>query len=82
MDCIDRKDLEAQDARLVEMFMVGPLMLYYGLRPSNIHPAARLASTLLGFGTIVFNTKHWIKVRQRYRRERFDYFAKRSIRHV
>lgn len=82
MDCIDRKDLEAQNARLVDIFMVGPLMLYYGLRPSEIHPAARLASTLLGFGTIVFNSRNWIKIRRFQKHGRLEQFARRSVRHI
>lgn len=57
-----------QEIRLVDVFMVGPLMMYTGLRKSELHPAARLTSTLVGFGTIVFNGLNWLYIHKKYKK--------------
>ncbi len=59
---------EGQNRRLVDVFMFGPLMLYYGLRPSEVHPAAKFASTLIGFGTVAISGLNWLAVHKKYKR--------------
>lgn len=59
---------KGQDIRLLDVFFVGPIMMYGGLK-SDLPPAARIALTLFGFGTIAYNGLNYLSIRgKRFKR--------------
>jgi hypothetical protein len=58
------KQPKHQEIRLADVFLIGPLMMYGGLKGEGLHPAARLGLLLFGFGTIVFNGVNWNRIRK------------------
>lgn len=52
---------KGQDIRLLDVFVVGPLMIYGGLK-TELPPAVRIALALLGFGTVVYNGMNYLEI--------------------
>lgn len=55
---------KSQVVRLADVFLVGPLMMYGGLKGDGLHQAARIGLLVFGFGTIAFNGRNWLRVRR------------------
>ncbi len=56
---------KAQEVRLADVFVVGPIMMYGGYKGEGLHPAARFGLLLFGCGTIVYNAVNWWKLQKR-----------------
>jgi hypothetical protein len=59
-----RKLAKAQDVRLADVFLIGPLMVYGGLKGEGMHPLARLGLLVFGAATVVYNGVNWRLVRR------------------
>jgi ABC-type sulfate transport system permease component len=59
-----RKETKHQAIRLADVFLIGPLMVYGGLKGEGVHQAARFSLMLFGLGTIVFNGINWLRIRK------------------
>ena len=55
---------KSQVVRLADVFLIGPLMMYGGMKGEGMHQAARFGLLLFGFGTIAFNGRNWLRVRR------------------
>jgi len=49
--------------RLADVIVIGPVMIYGGLRGEGLHTAARLGLLTFGIGTVIFNGINWLKIR-------------------
>ena len=54
---------KSQPIRLVDVFLLGPFMVWVGARARGIPMAARLALIAAGAATVVFNGLNWLQVR-------------------
>ena len=55
--------LKSQNIRLLDVFAIGPLMIYGGLklRKTGEHSLAGSALALFGLGTILYNGRNYIR---------------------
>lgn len=56
-------DLKGQGVRLVDVFLLGPFMVWFGLAAKDVHPAARVTMVASGVGTIIFNGVNYLRRR-------------------
>lgn len=58
------KQAKGQTVRLLDVFFIGPLMAYGGMKLSDKHPV--MGGTLVGLGalTIAYNGRNYIAVKQ------------------
>lgn len=61
--------MKHQSIRLLDVFVIGPLMVYGGWKGDTLHPAVKIG--LMGFGasTIIFNGMNWIRIRNRSKQQ-------------
>ena len=52
---------KTQNIRLVDVFALGPFMIWFGFKAKNINDSARLIMILSGVATIVYNGINYIK---------------------
>ena len=55
--------LKTQWIRLADVFVIGPLMVMGGVSLTRKHPILGVVLGALGFGTIWFNGRNWLLVR-------------------
>lgn len=46
---------KSADVRLLDVFVLGPFMIWFGLTARGVSPLARSAMVVAGIGTIVYN---------------------------
>lgn len=51
--------MKPQEIRLIDVAVLGPFMMWFGARAQELHPAARLAMVLAGFGTVAYNWRNF-----------------------
>lgn len=56
--------MKTQTIRLVDVFLLGPLMIAIAQKASGISDAERSALALTGLATIVYNGVNWLKARR------------------
>lgn len=56
-------DVKGQGIRLVDVFLLGPFMIWYGVKSEDVPEAARFAMIAAGFGTILFNGVNLLRMR-------------------
>lgn len=54
--------MKSQTVRLVDVFFIGPFMIYIGLRDKN--PVFTITSVFIGMATIVYNGFNYITYKQ------------------
>ncbi len=53
-----------QSARMVDVFLLGPFMVWYGLETSNMPDWARGVMVVSGLMTMGFNSRNWLLVEE------------------
>lgn len=61
-------EVKAQPIRLLDVFVVGPLMIYGGRALQPKEELAGKGLVALGLLTIVYNGMNWLRVRQERKR--------------
>lgn len=56
---------KTQGVRLIDIFALGPLMLWFGAKGTAFPAWARLAMLWSGVGTIIYNTRNYLETRER-----------------
>lgn len=51
---------KSQWIRLVDVFALGPFMVYIGVKESNLNEMERWGIILAGIGTIVYNGRNYL----------------------
>ncbi len=61
-----RRDAEtkAQYIRVIDVFAIGPVMTWAGLKLRSEHPALGSFLALTGVATVLFNARNWLYVRE------------------
>lgn len=54
--------MKSQAVRLVDVWALGPFMVWYGLRPSNVPELARGLMIVAGVATIVYNARNYLEL--------------------
>ncbi len=62
MDSVDRLHAKGQMVRLADVFFVGPVMIYGGLKLMKTERAVGNILAALGVLTIVYNGYNWINM--------------------
>ena len=53
---------KAQEVRLVDVFVLGPLMLWFALRSRGMPEWSRFALGFAGVGTILYNARNYVRL--------------------
>jgi hypothetical protein len=56
--------MKTQTIRVADVLVIGPLMVWAGLKLRAEHPVAGSALALMGAGTVVYNGRNWLKHRK------------------
>ncbi len=56
--------LKSQDVRLLDVFLIGPLMIYAGTKLPKKHKVASGLMQMFGLATIIYNWKNWQTYRE------------------
>ena len=56
--------MKPQTVRLFDVFFIGPLMTWAGWKLRPQHPRAGTTLAVLGVGTVVYNGRNWLRVRE------------------
>ena len=68
MMCLDvGEEIKTQQVRLLDVFVVGPLMVWGGHALSQRNGFAGMALSLLGIGTVLYNGRNYHRIRRRLR---------------
>lgn len=51
-----------QLVRLLDVFLLGPLMIYAGVKSKDLPPLAKSGLVIFGLCTIAFNGSQWLKI--------------------
>ena len=57
--------VKTQRIRLVDVFLLGPLMIYASTVIPKRHPATKAGMALFGVSTIVYNWRNYLRVQNR-----------------
>lgn len=52
---------KSQNIRLIDMFFIGPFMIYFASKAKNVNNLERTVMYLLGGATILYNAKNYMK---------------------
>jgi hypothetical protein len=63
---------KSQFVRLVDIFAMGPLLLWFGVKGTSFPAWARLAILWSGVGTIAYNAKNYLETREREYADKAD----------
>jgi hypothetical protein len=55
--------MKTQTIRLLDVFFIGPLMMWGGATLAKQHPVRGAALALLGAATVAYNGKNYLQVR-------------------
>lgn len=50
-----------QQVRLLDVFLLGPFMVWFGVKAQNIGPLPKALMVISGIGTIVYNGNNYLK---------------------
>jgi hypothetical protein len=53
---------KSQEVRLLDVFLLGPFMVWFGARAQDVPPWARQAMILSGVATIAYNGTNYLKI--------------------
>ena len=56
--------VKTQGIRVLDVLVIGPLMLWGGLRLVEEHPVAGAALAIFGVSTVVYNARNFSRVQQ------------------
>ena len=56
-----RPRAKAQLVRVADVFLIGPLMMYGGIKGENLETWARLGLLVFGAGTVAFNGINYVR---------------------
>lgn len=56
--------MNTQDVRLMDVFLLGPLMLYFASQGRLLSREERIVLGMVGLGTILYNARGWLLVRE------------------
>ena len=59
--------MKPQSVRIADVFVIGPLMMWGGMRLRDEYPAPGSFLAVLGAATVVYNARNWFKVNAGYR---------------
>ena len=59
--------MKAQTIRLIDVFAIGPAMVYVGAKAKNVHPVIRGFVAFSGVATIVYNGQNYLRERRNAR---------------
>lgn len=57
--------MKAQSVRLADVFFIGPLMFWAGVKLSREHAALGPVLAALGVGTVLYNGRNYLRIRTR-----------------
>lgn len=60
---------KAQEIRLLDVFAIGPLMIYAGHKSQDLSPLIKNSLMLTGVATILYNGHNYLKVRKEEKQE-------------
>ena len=55
--------MKPQSLRIADVFVIGPLMVWGGLKLRDDNPVLGSALALMGAGTVLYNGRNWLRVR-------------------
>lgn len=61
-------EVKAQPIRLLDVFLVGPLMIHGGRKVARFEPVAGNVLTLLGVLTIWYNGRNYLRIEEERKR--------------
>jgi len=56
---------KTQAIRLVDVFALGPFMVWFGMEAKDVPDAARLVMIASGVATIVYNGSNYLRLREK-----------------
>jgi len=59
--------MKTQTIRLIDVFVLGPGMIYYAMKWKGPPRAARLALALTGIATVIYNGKNYLREEEKKR---------------
>lgn len=63
-------DVKGQAVRLVDVFVLGPFMMWVGIRARGIPDPARAIMIMSGASTVVFNGANYLRLRDQAKRRK------------
>jgi len=54
--------MKAQGIRLLDVYALGPFMIYFGVKAKKMPPWARAAMVMAGIGTVAYNLENYLKL--------------------
>lgn len=51
---------KSQNIRLIDVLVIGPVLIYAGVKNSNLHPILRASLAIIGVCTIYYNGKNYL----------------------
>lgn len=59
------EEIKAQEVRLLDVFIIGPLMIWGGAVLGRRHPVAGLILAVSGVATVGYNARNYGRIRRR-----------------
>jgi 2-keto-3-deoxy-6-phosphogluconate aldolase len=59
---------KGQNIRLLDVFVIGPIMIYGGIKKSNLPKLIRFGMATIGVGTIYYNGKNYLLNKEKDRK--------------
>lgn len=56
--------IKPQWVRLIDVFILGPFIMYAGVSSKDLHPVLKGALVMAGGGTIIYNGHNFLKIRK------------------
>jgi len=56
--------MKAQWIRLADVFLIGPMMVYFGVKAEKVPATLRLAMIAAGAGTVIYNGRNYLIIRK------------------
>jgi hypothetical protein len=53
---------KSQQVRLLDIFVLGPLMVYVGTQAKEVSPVVKTAITLAGVSTVLYNLGNYTRI--------------------
>lgn len=57
--------MKPQTIRLLDVFAIGPAMVFIGAKAKNVHPAIRGFVAFSGVATIIYNGQNYLEQKRR-----------------
>ena len=55
--------MKSQYVRLIDIFLLGPFMIYFGINATGVPELANTLMIIAGIATIIYNGRNYLKIK-------------------